>query len=210
MAAVTDHTARHNVDTQLPSFSSPLFPGVSLRAAVDIGILQFNSNNLCHDCGVSADSVGVHAVTCTRSGDITVLRDTVRQILRKAGFSAQPEQQLPDHPERRPADVLVNGWKGRTLTMVNFTIVTPIRASSNLPASSSTTFLDRTAGVKLRQSQAFVADSFGALRCDPRAFVSSLISQRSRLSSASAGRATIEPQWQLPSFTARPPPPLPE
>ena len=192
------------------TLNSPLFhllPSLEFRCALRwiLGIPQFNSNYICPGCRVSA--VGVHAVTCTRSGDITrghtVLRDTVLQIMRNAGFSAEPEQQLPDHPERRPADVLVTGWKGRTLA-VDFTIVTPIRASSNLPASSSTTLLDQVAGIKLRQSQAlcraagwdfhpFVADSFGALRCDSREFVSFVIPQRSSrffpLSSASAGRA---------------------
>ena len=49
-----------------------------------LGIPQFPSPYLCPDCGLEGDEMGIHAMTCRRSGDIsrghTLLRDTALQL----------------------------------------------------------------------------------------------------------------------------------
>ena len=160
----------------------------------------------CRHCGLQADPYGVHATTCQRSGSIsrghTTLRDTVADLLAKAGVSAATEQRLPDSLDR-PADVLLSSWRGRTVAM-DFTVITPTRPSSSLSSTSTTTLMDQAAHQKEQKSrrqceeagwafQPFVADTYGALRADARAFVTRFIKRYSQkfapLDEAEAGRA---------------------
>ena len=111
---------------------------------------------VCPDCGREADPYGLHAVTCQRSGSIsrghTTLRDTVAELLGMAGITTASEQKLPDGPER-PADLLVSSWRSRTVA-IDFTIITPTRASSSATSSTSTTTLmDQAAALKEQKSQ---------------------------------------------------------
>ena len=145
-------------------------------------------DNPCKDCGRQADPFGIHAVTCQRSGCITmghtVLRDTVADLLAKAGVPAATEQHLPDSLNQ-PADVLPSSWRGRTVA-VDFTIITPTRPSTRVSSTSTTTLMDQAAENKLKKSssacqaagwgfQPFVADSYGAMRSDARGFISHFI-----------------------------------
>ena len=161
---------------------------------------------ICPDCGREADPHGVHAVTCQRSGFIsrghTLLRDTVGELLAKADIAAAKEQNLPNSAER-PADILVSSWGGRTIAL-DFTIVTPSRASSTTSSTSNTTLMDQAAAQKQNKSQLaceaagwvfqpFVADTYGALRTNARSFISHFIQKNHHkfypLDEADAGRA---------------------
>ena len=166
--------------------------------------LPFRSSGYpCPDCGRQVDPSGIHAMTCSRSGTIarchTVLRDTLQNVLLKAGLSVAPGQSPPGSSER-PADLLVSSWRGLA---IDFTVITSTRASASHLASDST-LMDRAADLKIRKSKAlceaagwefrpFVADTFGAIRSDGRALVSRVIkrcaSQLFPLSEAEAGRA---------------------
>ena len=145
------------------------------------------SNYLCPYCGRQADGLGVHAVTCGATGDITrahnALRDTVAHILTQAGYTVLKEQCIPGHPELRPADLLVLGYGPRPLAL-DFTVVTPVRASA--PAGQSGSLLDTAARDKIRKYRRvcdragwdflpFAADTFGAVRSDARSFVNTII-----------------------------------
>ena len=86
----------------------------------------------CPDCGADADTAGVHAVCCQRSGHITrahtALRDTVANLFQEAGYTVTLEAAVPGSLER-PADLLVHCWNGRPLA-IDFTIVTPTALSA--------------------------------------------------------------------------------
>ena len=69
---------------------------------------------------------------------------------------------------------------------MDLTIMTPTRASSSVSSTSTTTLMDQAAALKEQKSrraceaggwgfQAFVADTYGALRADARAFVQRFI-----------------------------------
>ena len=141
-----------------------------------------------------------------RSGAIsrghTALRDTVAELLTVAGITTAPEQKLPDGQER-PADLLVSSWRGRTVA-VDFTIITPNRASSSTSSTSATTLMDKAAMLKNQKSQSacaaagwsfqpFVADTYGELRADARNFIQRFIKRYKNrfapLDEAQAGRA---------------------
>ena len=132
----------------------------------------------------------MHAVTCQRSGAISrghsALRDTVAELLTRDGISTVPEQRLPNSLDR-PADLLVSSWHGCTMAL-DFTIITPTRASASPFSSSTTTLLDQAAKQKQQKSrqqceaagwrfQPFVADTYGALHAEAREFVSNFISR---------------------------------
>ena len=87
---------------------------------------------------------------------------------------------------------------------VDFTIITPTRASASPSSSSTTTLLDQAAKQKQQKSrqqceaagwkfQPFVADTYGALHAEAREFVSNFISRYhskvASLDEAEAGRA---------------------
>ena len=139
---------------------------------------------MCPHCGAKADPYGLHAITCTRSGAISrghnILRDTVAELFNMARVPVDIEQTLAECFER-PADILVSRWGGKQLA-IDFTVVTPTRPSSHLTSSSTTTLMDHAAAQKLRKSKEkcqvagwhfmpFVADCYGALRCDARTFI---------------------------------------
>ena len=172
------------------------------------GGMKFRHNAYrCPNCGSEADAYGVHAVTCQRSGAIsrghTMLRDTVAELFTLAGLPVTKEQHLPQSLDR-PADLLLSSWRGRTVAL-DFTIVTPIRASavSKTTTTSTTTLMDQAAEQKLKKSQdacraagwvfqPFVADTFGALRSDARSFVTRFIKNyhhRIAPNNAEAGKA---------------------
>ena len=105
---------------------------------------------ICPDCGREADVFGVHAVTCQRSGSISrghsVLRNAIAELFAKAGISAAPKQRLPNSLDR-PADLLVSSWGGSTVA-VDFTIITPTRASASPSSISATTLMEQAANQK--------------------------------------------------------------
>ena len=87
---------------------------------------------------------------------------------------------------------------------IDFTVVTPTRPSSHLTSSSTTTLMDHAAAQKLRKSKEkcqvagwhfmpFVADCYGALRCDARTFIGRFIHRYSDrffpLNETEAGKA---------------------
>ena len=87
---------------------------------------------------------------------------------------------------------------------MNFTIITPTRASSSISSTSTTTLMDQAAHQKEQKSklickaagwnfQPFVADTYGAMRQDARDFISRLIRKCSHkfapMDAAEAGRA---------------------
>ena len=130
------------------------------------------------------------------------MRDTVAELLSMAGITSAPEQKLPDGQER-PADLLVSSWRARTVA-IDFTIITPTRASAATSSNSTTTLMDQTAAQKQQKSrtaceaagwsfQPFVADTYGALRADARGFVARFIKRYHHkfppLDEAQAGRA---------------------
>ena len=130
------------------------------------------------------------------------LRDTVAELLTRAGISTVPEQRLPNSLDR-PADLLVSSWHGCTMAL-DFTIITPTRASASPFSSSTTTLLDQAAKQKQQKSrqqceaagwrfQPFVADTCGALHAEAREFVSNFISRYhskcAPFDEAEAGRA---------------------
>ena len=143
----------------------------------------------CPDCGVLADPLGVHAVTCLRSGYITrghnQLRNCVAELFGTAGLPVDVEQNLPGSLDR-PADVLFTSWRGRP-TAIDFTIITPTRPSAAaVTSSSSTSLMDQAAQHKQRKYQEacqaagwlfqpFVADVYGAVRCDARGLITRFI-----------------------------------
>ena len=201
----TPHATTWTLNSPLYRLMTALEVRCGLR--LTLGIPQFPSPYLCPDCGLEGDEMGIHAMTCRRSGDIsrghTLLRDTALQLFRQAGYAAEAEQGVPGHPGRRPADILVSGWRGRNLA-IDFTIVAPTRASAHPSAASTTTLMDNAALEKRRESEAlclqagwlyhpFVADCYGAMRCDTRQLVSTLIRNRSNrffpLNPADVGRA---------------------
>ena len=98
------------------------------------GLKIRNEPYICPNCGRESNLFGVHAVTCQRSGSISrghsALRDTVAQLLTRAGISTVPEQRFPNSLDR-PADLLVSSWHGGTMA-VDFTIITPTSASAYL------------------------------------------------------------------------------
>ena len=181
----TPHATAWTTTSPIIASMSP----VEFRAALRwiLGLPFRSSSYTCPDCGRHADPLGLHAVTCSRSGMVTrghtTLRDTVQEILRKAGLTVDAEQSIPGHSER-PADLLVSSWHGRPLA-VDFTIITPTRLSAS-HLSSVTTLMDQAAESKNKRSLAlcesagwsfspFVADTFGAIRCDARAFITRVI-----------------------------------
>ena len=199
----TPHATTWTVSSPLVT---PLTP-VEFRAALrwTLGLPFRTSDYPCPDCGRPADSHGVHAITCSRSGMIarghTSLRDTVQEILRMVGLAVEAEQSPPGQPER-PADLLISSWRGKPLA-IDFTVITPTRPSAS-HMSSSTTLMDKAAELKIKKSHdicaaagwtflPFVADTFGAIRSDARALVSKIIKKfgtRSLLrSEADAGAA---------------------
>ena len=163
----------------------------------------------CPDCGREADPQGVHAVTCLRSGAITrghtLMRDTLGTLIADTGASVTWETPVPRLATTpvacrvRPADILfVCHWKGRHRA-VDFTIITPVRASA--PPTGS--LMDQAANAKRRNNEAFcaaagwecfpfVANTFGALHAQARDMVSALISKMAAvgpLPPAKMGRA---------------------
>jgi hypothetical protein len=144
----------------------------------------------CPDCGSEADALGVHAVCCQRSGQITrahtALRDVVAKLFQESGFSVTTEAPVPDRPER-PADLLVHCWNGKPLA-IDFTIVTPT-APSAARGPAADLLVDRAAQGKMKRNcvpcaragwvcQPFVCDVFGAVRCDARRLIATLINKK--------------------------------
>jgi len=123
------------------------------RAALrwSLGIPLRDTPYRCPDCNRAADPKGVHAVCCQRSGAIgrghTVLRDTLAEILRKAGFDVKLEQSTPGHPERRPADAWISNWRGRPLA-IDVTGVTCCRPSAHKTPEQLQ--VDEAAATKMR------------------------------------------------------------
>ena len=105
-----------------------------------LGIPLRLASYACPDCGRPADKQGIHAVTCTRSGWIgrghTILRDTLAEILRRAGLTVSLEQSPMGHADTRPADILVHDWQGRPLAL-DVTVVTPVRPCHGLQTPSA-------------------------------------------------------------------------
>ena len=197
---MTPHGTSWAADAPLLSTMPPSTYRAAARWAT--GIPFRKQSYLCPTCGRVADPKGQHAVTCQRSGAIgrghTVLRDTLAEILTRAGLQVQMEQSPPGRPDVRPADILVGSWKGRPLA-IDVTVVTSIRRS---PGAALT--VDTAASNKLKRSKElceysgwaflpFVADTFGALRCDARDFIRQVIARRSArfapMTPADAGRS---------------------
>ena len=165
------------------TLNSPLY---RLLTALEVRCgLRFLSAYQCPDCGLEGDEMGIHAITCRRSGDIsrghTLLRDTALQLCRQAGYEAEAEQGVLGHPGSRPANILVGGWRGRN-SAIDFTIITPTRPSAHPSAASTTTLMDNAALEKRRESKAlcleagwlyhpFVAHCYGAMRYDTRQLI---------------------------------------
>ena len=110
----------------------------------------------CNDCGRQADPYGMHAVTCQRYGAVCrghfVLRDTVAELLARAGIAASPEKHLPGSLDL-PVDRLVLSWRRRTVA-IDFTVVTPTRASAaSTVSTSTTTLMDQAAKQKDQKRQ---------------------------------------------------------
>ena len=152
-----------------------------------LGLPLREGDYACPFCGARADSRGVHAVCCQRTGDITrshnFLRDTVRDVLVTAGYTVLKEQPLPKRSELRPADLLVLGYGPRPLA-IDFTVITPVRPSAAPGPPGS--LMDSAARAKCRKYKKacddegwdfmpFVADTFGAVRSDARSFVGTII-----------------------------------
>ena len=82
----------------------------------------------CPNCGQQGDVLGVHAVTCSRSGEKVRahnrLRNVVGRMANQLGVHVSYEQKLPRHPELRPADVLLESWQPLPLA-IDFAIITP-------------------------------------------------------------------------------------
>ena len=186
------------------------------RAALrwTLGIPLREAPYRCPDCGRAADPKGIHAVCCQRSGAIgrghTVLRDTLVEILRKAGFDVKLEQSTPGHPERRPADIWISNWLGRPLA-IDVTGVTCCRPSAH--KTQDQLQVDEAAATKMRQGLdlcreagwnllAFVADTFGALRYDARCFVSSVIIKRGYRFAPLTGQEAAKTIWSSLSAAA--------
>ena len=161
---------------------------------------------ICRECSRDGDVLGVHTVTCQRTGSISrghsLLRDTVAELLSRVGISTAREQRLPGSLDR-PADLLVSAWKGKTIAL-DFTIITPTRASASVSSTSTTTMMDQAAHQKQLKSrqdcevagwlfQPFVADTYGALRADACEFVKRFIHEYHHkfypMDEAEAGRA---------------------
>ena len=154
-----------------------------------LGIPLRDLDYVCPDCARPADALGIHAVCCQRTGNIsrghTTLRDTLAEILRRAHCEVLLEQS-PAGSKDRPADILVHGLADHPLA-IDVTVVTPSRPSA-IP--SATEPMDQAATAKSERSaelcgrtgwkfRPFVADTYGGLRCDSRHLISSLISRRS-------------------------------
>ena len=143
----------------------------------------------CPDCGLPADPLGIHAVTCQRSGEISRSHHKACHCLGglydMAGGLVDYEytSRLPNYSSTsssRPADVAV-AWRG-TRWAFDITVVTPVRKS----ARPGQLLLDQAAVSKVAKNtlpctakgltcQPFVMDCFGAVRSDARRHISELI-----------------------------------
>ena len=184
-----------------------------------LGIPLREGGYRCPSCHAAGDASGQHAVVCRTSGAIgrghTFLRDVLSEVCSFAGFVVAKEQHLPQHPERRPADLLIRHWHpGRDLAL-DMTIHSaslrsaPVRISE----SSMVSRLDTAAAHKDRISarlcaeagwvfQAFPADTYGALHADSRRIVSRLITKAIKANPFAAKSRVASGIWRAISTAA--------
>jgi hypothetical protein len=150
----------------------------------------------CQWCNHDADPLGLHAVTCQKSGAIgrthTTLKYTFYRIAKAAGLDAELEVRPPNDPANVPADVLLRNFNGTGALAIDFTIVSPVlRADVNHHRTQATgsgcpNRIDDAADRKQKRYatickaagwtlQPGVMDTYGAARYDLRKTVSATI-----------------------------------
>ena len=101
-----------------------------------LGLPLRNAPYTCPACGSQGDILGIHAVTCARSGEKVRahnrLRNVIGQMATHVGVKVTYERSLPHHCDLRPADVLFDSWQPLPLA-VDFAIVTPNELILQLP-----------------------------------------------------------------------------
>ena len=154
-----------------------------------LGLSLRERDYTCPDCSTSADARGVHAVACVGGGGQTrghhALRDTLGIILADLGMTVRREQSLKDGSNLIPADLLVAAWSQGKPRAVDVSIAIPAELTARGP-SAGTAAEDQRYVTKMRKYQQlceaqqwsyhpFVADAYGALSSQARAFLSGLL-----------------------------------
>ena len=95
--------------------------------------------------GVVLDPLGHHAASCRHGGDVVTrhnrLRDTFADFCRQAHLSVKIEVGhglSRDHINRRPADILVQGWDRGKPAAFDVTVASPLTPVTLHEASAST------------------------------------------------------------------------
>jgi hypothetical protein len=148
------------------------------RLAYHLGVPLFHPDRRCAFCQSSMDLYGDHALHCAAGRGVSHtfrhhrVRDTVRRLLRGAGFTCVSEPQLPfsssdGGPVR--ADLLVREWSGGHDHYLDFVGASPLttqRLATFAPGAAATT----AAALKLSHYASFMAAQDGQLTFAPFAF----------------------------------------
>ena len=104
--------------------------------------LDTSCGSICPLCpGRVLDSLGHHALTCKRGGDVVIrhnkLRDTLAETYRRAHLSVTVEagsNLSKDHSHTRPADILVPNWSLGKPAAFDLSVTSPLNSNVLLEA----------------------------------------------------------------------------
>jgi len=145
-----------------------------------------NPPHTCPKCGEPQDPLGDHAVRCRKNGLWQRHNDlctTFSSILDLAGYSYRLEAHAPSR--RRPADILISGWRGGSSLAVDFTIRHVDGAWHSEAVSQALKEAERSKRIENRPScdamgwlfEPFAASPFGIFSPAAHTIISRLINE---------------------------------
>ena len=175
-----------------PGFSKPLARD-EFKCALkwSLGIPLRSESYVCEECGGEGDNMGLHTVSCLRSGEIgrghSALKAAMEMLLNKAGCNVRIEEPILSNDGSKFMDILATGLYP-TPTAIDVTVINTVRASAFNASNNSVLngLLDEAAEVKNRKYKELcavkgwtfvpaVCDAFGAMRSNTRMLVKKII-----------------------------------
>ena len=162
-----------------PGLATPLTKG-EYRAGLQwtLGVEVAEDGSKCQ-CGRVVDALGSHFPQCSlldqRSHRHNQWRDTMADIVRKAGMAVHVEAKADDGTRKRPGDILIPGWRNGKPMAVDFAII----ASPNPDAPDRTAHGKRVLYLHACEQAGWeftpvIGDVYGAVRAESEKFLMSL------------------------------------